>query len=119
MTETPSSFAALRAATDANGGIHQTTVRTLRNLVGQARMSRGIAERIEVNLDAVGLRYLPPQIPDGQDDVVVLHTDAEGLAGVIGLVRRMVEVPAGDRRSVTAAAQLGWQLKVLRGEAGS
>lgn len=82
-------------------------------------MSRGVAEKIEVNLDAVGLRYLPSQIPEGQDDMVVLHTDAQGLATVIGLVRRMAAAPAGDPRSVTAAAQLGWQLKVLRGEAGS
>lgn len=119
MTETPTSFAALRAVTDANGGIHRTTVRTLRNLVGQSRMSRGIAEKIELNLNSVGLRYLPPQIPEGQDDVVVLHTDAEGLATVIGLVRRIVESPAGDRRSVMAAAQLSWELYQLRGGAGS
>ncbi|OKI16568.1 hypothetical protein A6A07_11205 [Streptomyces sp. CB03911] len=82
-------------------------------------MSRGVAEKIELNLNAVGLRYLPPQIPEGQDDVVVLHTDAEGLASVISLVRRMAAAPADDRRSVMTASQLSWELRRLQGGAGS
>lgn len=63
----------LLTAVEENQGIHRVTVETLRQLEGRQRVGKHILKEIEDKLRTLGLGHLPRELPNRQQQSVLLY----------------------------------------------
>jgi hypothetical protein len=63
----------LLTAVESNEGVHRVTVETLRRLEGRQRVGKHILSTIEEKLRTLGLGHLPKELPNRQQQTVLLY----------------------------------------------
>jgi hypothetical protein len=63
----------LRAAVESNHGVHRVPMETLRRLEGRQRVGKHILSSIEDKLNTLGLGHLPKELPNRQQQSVLLY----------------------------------------------
>lgn len=74
ITPTPiADWQDLRAAVESNHGVHRVPMETLRRLEGRQRVGKHILSSIEDKLNTLGLGHLPKELPNRQQQNVLLY----------------------------------------------
>ncbi len=63
----------LLSAVESDQGVHRVTMETLRRLEGRQRVGKHILSSIEDKLKALGLGHLPQELPNRQQQIVLLY----------------------------------------------
>lgn len=63
----------LLTAVESNQGVHRVTMETLRQLEGRQRVGKHILKEIEEKLATLGLGHLPEELPNRQQQPVLLY----------------------------------------------
>jgi len=87
---------ALLAAVESNAGIQRVTMETLRKLEGRQRVGRHILTTIEEKLATLGLGHLPQELPNRQQQSVLLYRQGTPASEVIAAVRDGLTAPASE-----------------------
>ena len=104
------SFADLRAAVDAAGGVLTVTMRELRLTLGRERLGRHVRHRLGRELLGAGLGCFPPELPESQDARARLFVLGSPVADLIEAV--LTPEAAYDRRLLQAAGRTSVMVEV-------
>jgi hypothetical protein len=63
----------LLSAVESNQGVHRISMETLRRLEGRQRVGKHILSSIEDKLKTLGLGHLPSELPNRQQQTVILY----------------------------------------------
>lgn len=63
----------LLAAVESTDGVHRVTMETLRRLEGRQRVGKHILSSIEEKLKTLGIGHLPRELPNRQQQTVLLY----------------------------------------------
>lgn len=83
-----SSYDALRAQVDADGGLYTTTMEELREIEGAGRLGQHVRNSISGSLAANGMGHLPAELPAYQESSVRVYRLGTALADVINAVQK-------------------------------
>lgn len=86
----------LLTAVENNQGIHRVTVETLRQLEGRQRVGKHILKEIEDKLRTLGLGHLPRELPNRQQQPVLLYRLGTPASDVIQAVENGLTEPASE-----------------------
>lgn len=78
----------LLAAVESNQGVHRVTMETLRQLEGRQRVGKHILKEIEDKLRTLGLGHLPEELPNRQQQTVLLYRFGTPASEAIRAVRK-------------------------------
>lgn len=81
-----SDYEALRKQVEAEGGIHTTTMETLRELHGAGRLGKHVRDAISGELAAHGMGHLPEELPAYQELPVRVFRLGTPIADVVNAV---------------------------------
>ncbi|WP_425826114.1 hypothetical protein [Streptomyces fractus] len=103
--QTPEMWPDLVRAVDAEAGVYQTNMETLRRLEGAQRLGPAVVESIADRLKSFGIGFLPPKLPVRGDERVLLYRNGTMAAEVIraildGLGGSVAETAATALRTV-------------------
>lgn len=86
----------LRSAVETNEGIAKIPMEKLRELEGRQRVGKHILSAIEDRLATMGLGHLPEELPNRQQQYVLLYSFGTPASEVIESVRKGLTEPASD-----------------------
>lgn len=95
-THTILSWPELLSTVEQNSGVIKVPMATLRQLEGRQRVGKHILSAIEDKLETLGLGHLPEELPNRQQQSVVLYRSGTPAAELIQAVRRGVDEPVSD-----------------------
>lgn len=95
-TTTKNDWHGLLTAVESNQGIHRVTVETLRQLEGRQRVGKHILKEIEDKLRTLGLGHLPRELPNRQQQPVLLYRLGTPASDVIQAVENGLTEPATE-----------------------
>ncbi|WP_183068943.1 hypothetical protein [Streptomyces sp. gCLA4] len=99
----------LRELVEEGRGSAVVTVRTLRDLYGNARTGRHVAAGIAAGIKAAKIRSLPREIPGDQDRKVLLYDHMNGAPNLlVDLVVRTMEGEYGNEGIDATGDLLDW-----------
>lgn len=85
----------LLAAVEENQGVERTTMGVLRQLEGRQRAGKHILASIEDKLRTLGIGHLPAQLPNRQQEKVLLYRFGTPASEIVDAVRKgMTEGPS-------------------------
>lgn len=83
-------WAELLKAVDENNGLNRVTMATLRELEGAERLGKHVLTAITTKLSQLGLGHLPEELPNRQDQPVMLYKVGTPAADAIRAIRMTV-----------------------------
>lgn len=87
----------LLAAVESNEGVHRVTMETLRRLEGRQRVGKHILSSIEDKLATLGLGHLPRELPNRQQQTVLLYRVGTPASALIQAVQNgLTESPSTE-----------------------
>lgn len=86
----------LLTAVESNQGIYRITVETLRQLEGRQRVGKHILKEIEEKLRTLGLGHLPRELPNRQQQPVLLYRLGTPVSDVIQAVEHGLTAPSSE-----------------------
>lgn len=86
----------LLTAVEGNQGVHRVTMATLRQLEGRQRVGKHILNAIEEKLSTLGLGHLPEELPNRQQQQVLLYRFGTPASELINAVREGLTEPVND-----------------------
>lgn len=90
------SWADLLSQVETNSGVTKIPMATLRQLEGRQRVGKHILSAIQDKLDTLGLGHLPQDLPNRQQQSVMLYRYGTPAAEVIQAVRKGMSEPVDD-----------------------
>ncbi|MGY0490776.1 hypothetical protein [Streptomyces sp. WG-D5] len=99
--QTPEMWPDLVRAVDADAGVYQTNMETLRRLEGAQRLGPAVVESIAERLKSFGIGFLPPTLPVRGDERVLLYRNGTMASEV---VRAILEGLGGSVAETAATA---------------
>jgi hypothetical protein len=82
----PTSYDELRLRVTEEGGVFGTTAQVLRDIEGAGRLGSTVRAEISQNLAGFGLRHLPAELPQYQEQEVIVYLASGPVAAVINAV---------------------------------
>lgn len=76
----------LRSTVDTQNGVHRVTMETLRELHGRQRVGKHILLQIEDKLRTLGIGHLPQELPNRQQQAVLLYALGTPASEVISAI---------------------------------
>lgn len=95
-TATITNWPDLLATVEKNSGVIKLPMAILRQLEGRQRVGKHILSAIEEKLETLGLGHLPQELPNRQQQSVVLFRSGTPAAELISAVRRGASEPVSD-----------------------
>lgn len=89
-------WAELLKAVDQNNGLNRVTMATLRELEGAERLGKHVLTAITTKLSQLGLGYLPDELPNRQDQPVMLYKVGTPAADAIRAIRMTLSTGVVD-----------------------
>jgi hypothetical protein len=87
----------LLTAVENNEGVHRVTMETLRRLEGRQRVGKHILSSIENRLETLGLGHLPKELPNRQQQTVLLYRVGTPASALIQAVQEgLTESPSSE-----------------------
>jgi hypothetical protein len=86
----------LLSTVEANSGVIKVPMATLRQLEGRQRVGKHILSAIEEKLSTLGLGHLPEELPNRQQQNVVLYRSGTPVAELITAVRKGANEPVSE-----------------------
>lgn len=91
----------LRAAVENHHGVFRVTMETLRRLEGRQRVGKHILSSIEDKLNTLGLGHLPQELPNRQQQTVLLYRVGTPASLLVDAVRdSLTESPSSEAYSM-------------------
>lgn len=95
-THTILNWPELLSTVEQNSGVIKVPMATLRQLEGRQRVGKHILSAIEDKLETLGLGHLPEELPNRQQQSVVLYRSGTPAAELIQAVQRGANEPVSD-----------------------
>jgi len=87
----------LLTAVESNEGVHRVTMETLRRLEGRQRVGKHILSSIEDKLKTLGLGHLPQELPNRQQQTVLLYRVGTPASALVQAVQEgLTESPSSE-----------------------
>jgi hypothetical protein len=87
----------LLTAVESNEGVHRVTMETLRRLEGRQRVGKHILSSIEDKLKTLGLGHLPKELPNRQQQTVLLYRVGTPASELVQAVQNgLTESPSSE-----------------------
>jgi hypothetical protein len=87
----------LLTAVETNEGVHRVTMETLRQLEGRQRVGKHILAAIEDKLKTLGLGHLPQELPNRQQQTVLLYRVGTPASALVQAVQNgLTESPSTE-----------------------
>jgi hypothetical protein len=87
----------LLATVESNEGVHRVTMETLRRLEGRQRVGKHILSSIEDKLATLGLGHLPKELPNRQQQTVLLYRVGTPASALVQAVQQgLTESPSSE-----------------------
>lgn len=91
----------LRAAVEQHHGVFRVTMETLRRLEGRQRVGKHILSSIEDKLATIGLGHLPQELPNRQQQSVLLYRVGTPASLLVDAVRdSLTESPSSEAYNI-------------------
>lgn len=90
-------WADLLTAVEGNEGVHRVTMETLRRLEGRQRVGKHILSSIEEKLKTLGIGHLPQELPNRQQQTVLLYRVGTPASALVQAVQNgLTESPSEE-----------------------
>ena len=99
-------WSGLLTAVENNQGVHRVTMETLRQLEGRQRVGKHILKGIEEKLRTLGLGHLPKELPNRQQQTVLLYRIGTPASEVIEAVEASLAGGAASESAFRALHRL-------------
>lgn len=87
----------LLTAVESNQGVHRVPMETLRRLEGRQRVGKHILSSIEEKLKTLGLGHLPQELPNRQQQTVLLYRVGTPASALVQAVQKgLTESPSTE-----------------------
>jgi hypothetical protein len=96
-TQEISDWHELLTAVESNEGVQRVTMETLRRLEGRQRVGKHILSSIEDKLQTLGLGHLPQELPNRQQQTVLLYRVGTPASALVQAVQNgLTESPSSE-----------------------
>jgi hypothetical protein len=82
----PKTYEELRRRVAEDGGVYGTTAQVLRDIEGAGRLGSTVRSEISQKLEAHSMRHLPADLPQYQEQEVIVYLASGAIAAVINAV---------------------------------
>jgi hypothetical protein len=86
MQKNPKTYEELRRRVSEGGGVYGTTAQVLRDIEGAGRLGSMVRSEISQKLQAHGMRHLPADLPQYQEQEVIVYLASGAIAAVVNAV---------------------------------
>src|SRR5256885_4159692 len=86
LQRSPETYEELRRRVAEEGGVYGTTAQVLRDIEGAGRLGSTVRAEISQKLGAHGMRHLPEDLPQYQEQEVIVYLASGPIAAVVNAV---------------------------------
>jgi hypothetical protein len=86
LRKVPTTYEELRRRVEDDGGVHATRAQVLRDIEGAGRLGSNVRADISRKLESRGMAHLPEELPQYQEEEVVIYLRDSAVAPVVQAV---------------------------------